>query len=73
MEFWQNNVDKILEFQDKKVLQNAGSNSKAEMEKQVRRVYGLFDQRRIIEGAKEADAEDLESLKKLADRINKEK
>lgn len=73
MQFWRDNVDKILEFQDKKVLQNAGSISKAEMEKQVRRIYGLFDQQRKIEEAKEADAEDLESLKKLADKINKEK
>ncbi|MDD4756956.1 MAG: virulence RhuM family protein [Prolixibacteraceae bacterium] len=35
MDFWHENVDKILDFQDKKILTHAGSISKIEMEKQV--------------------------------------
>jgi hypothetical protein len=37
--FWRNNVDRILEFQDKAVLDHAGSISKADMEKQVKALY----------------------------------
>jgi len=33
MDFWRENVDKMLDFQDKKILTNAGSLSKIEMEK----------------------------------------
>lgn len=73
IQFWRDNVDKILEFQDKKVLQGAGSISNSEMEKQVRRIYELFDRRRIVEGANEADQEDLESLERLIEKIEKEK
>ncbi len=35
MDFWCENVDKMFEFQDKKILTHAGSIGKVEMEKQV--------------------------------------
>jgi len=37
MDFWRENVDKILEFQDKKILTNAGAISKTDMEKTGKR------------------------------------
>lgn len=71
--FWRNNVDRILEFQDKAVLDHAGSISKADMEKQVKALYKQFDQRRKIADARTADAQDLEALKALEEEIKKKK
>ncbi len=45
MDFWRENVDKILEFQYKKILTNVGSISKTDMEKHVREIYSDFDKR----------------------------
>ena len=73
MQFWRDNVDKILDFQDKKVLRDAGSVSNAAMEKQVRKIYEQFDQRRKIAEAKKADEEDMEELKKLEEKVKKKK
>jgi hypothetical protein len=68
LKFWQNSVDKILEFNDKEVLQHAGSISKAQMEEQVRQVYSEFNEKRIKFEAKQADLHDLKSLE---ERIKK--
>jgi hypothetical protein len=74
MDFWRNNVDRILEFQDKAVLDNVGSSiSKADMEKQVKALYEQFDQRRKIADARTADTQDLEELKALEEEIKKKK
>lgn len=73
MDFWRENVDRILDFQDKKILTNAGSISKVEMEKQVSETYAQFDQRRKEYEALQADKEDLEELKKLEQEIKKKK
>ncbi|MFV0593014.1 MAG: virulence RhuM family protein [Draconibacterium sp.] len=73
IDFWRENVDRILDFQDKKILINAGSISKAEMEKQVSKVYAEFDQRRKEYEALQADNEDFEELKKLEQEIKSKK
>ncbi len=71
MKFWHENVDKILEFQDKDILQNAGSISNKQMENKVREIYAEFDKRRKEYEALQADNEDLEELKKLEEKIKK--
>jgi hypothetical protein len=73
IDFWRENVDRILDFQDKKILTNLGSISNAEMEKLVSKVYAQFDQRRKEYEALQADNEDLEELKKLEQEINSQK
>ena len=73
IDFWRENVDRILDFQDKKILTNAGSISKVEMEKLVSKVYTQFDQRRKEYEALQADNEDLEELKKLEQEIKTKK
>ncbi len=73
IDFWRENVDRILDFQDKKILTNAGSISKAEMEKRVSKIYSQFDQRRKEYEALQADNEDLEELKKLEQEIKNKK
>jgi hypothetical protein len=71
MNFWRENVDKILEFQDKKVLQNTGSISKIEMEKHVSQIYTQFDKRRKEFDALQADRNDMEELKQIENEIKK--
>jgi hypothetical protein len=73
MSFWRNNVDRILEFQDKALLDHAGSISKSEMEKRVKALYEQFDQRRKIAETQAADVQDLEELKALEEEIKKKK
>lgn len=73
IEFWRENVDRILDFQDKKILTNAGSISKVQMEKQVSETYSQFDQSRKEYEALQADKDDLEELKKLEQEIKKKK
>ena len=73
MDFWRENVDKILDFQDKKILTHAGSISKIEMEKQVLEIYTNFDKRRKEFDALQADKEDLEELRKLEQEIKNKK
>ncbi len=73
MKFWHENVDKILEFQDKNILQNAGSISNKQMEAKVREIYAEFDKRRKEYEALEADKEELDELKKLEEKVKKGK
>lgn len=73
IDFWRENVDRILDFQDKKILTNSGSISKAEMEKLVSKVYAQFDQRRKEYEALQADNEDLEELRRLEQEIKNKK
>lgn len=73
IDFWRENVDRILDFQDKKILTNAGSISKAQMEKQVTDIYKNFDKRRKEFESLQADNEDLEELEKLEQEIKSKK
>jgi hypothetical protein len=73
MAFWRENVDRLLAFQDKKILQNAGSVTHEAMEQQVKEVYDQFDQRRKIADAQAADAQDMEDLRALEQQIKDKK
>jgi hypothetical protein len=71
MRFWRDNVDRLLEFQDKQVLQGVGQISHGMMEEQVREVYAAFDQQRKAAEAVAADLFDLEELKELEEEVGK--
>lgn len=73
MDFWRDNIDKILEFQDKQVLRGTGTITHVTMEEKVRQIYSEYDQRRKIVEAKEADARDIEELKALEESVRKGK
>lgn len=71
--FWKENVDRILEMNDKKILVGTGSVSNLEMEKNIREIYDNFNIRRKSFEAKEADKQDLEDIEKeLKNRKNLE-
>ena len=69
LQYWHQNVDNLLTFQEKDILQNKGSISNAEMEAIVRHVYDEFDTNRKHYDAQLADAEDLKMLEKLEKSI----
>lgn len=71
MDYWRNNVDSLLTFQDKPILQGRGRISNAEAEVYVKGVYDDFNAKRKRLDAQQADAEDLKLLKELEDKIIK--
>jgi len=73
MKFWRDNIDRILEFNEKPLLVGKGNISNAAMEEKVREIYRLFDKKRKIHDAIQADKEDLEELNCLENRIKKSK
>lgn len=73
MDFWRQNVDKILDLHDKKILNHAGFISKIEMEKKVKEIYTDFDKRRKEYEAIQADNEDIKELKQIVENIKHKK
>jgi len=73
MDFWQENVDKIIEFNDKKLLKDRGSVSKSQMEKIAGQVYEDFNNKRKIADAQQADLEDLKQIEILEKQIKENK
>jgi len=73
MNFWRENVDRLLEFNDKSILSGAGSISNAEMEEQVSNIYMQFDQKRKAYDAQLADEQDLKEIEIQLDKRKKKK
>jgi hypothetical protein len=71
MSFWQENVDRILEFNDKKLLTGKGSISTAEMEQKVREIYDEFNDRRKAYEADLADRQDIQEIEKTIKKHKK--
>lgn len=71
LNFWRENVDRILQFNDKNILQHAGAISKVDMEEKVRQVYAHFDQKRKAFEAKQADLEDLKAMEEQVKKAKK--
>ena len=73
MRFWQENVDKVLKFNDKAILSGAGSISNASMKQRVTETYLNFDQRRKTCEAKKADLNDLDAIKTIEQTLKNRK
>lgn len=69
MNFWRENVDKILLSNDQRLLSNAGMVRKEHKDKFAYQVYEEFNARRKRKEAIEADREDMEQLKELENEI----
>ncbi len=63
MSFWKQNLDKMLDFNDKKTLNHKGEISKAQMEQKTTEIYTLFDKKRKMIEAQETDLKELEEIK----------
>ncbi len=62
LQFWRDNVDRILQLNDREVLKTAGTITHEQMEEQVKLVYEQFDKNRKDFEAKQADLDDLKQL-----------
>lgn len=71
--FWKENVDKLLNFQNKKILQGSGSISNAEMEEIVGNIYQTFNQKRLTFDAINADKEDIEEIEAIEKKLKRRK
>ena len=69
IDYWRKNVDNLLTFQEKDILQGKGSISNAEAEKIVSNVYDAFNAKRKQLDAQVADTEDLKMLEDLEKSI----
>jgi len=71
--YWRDNVDKLLTFNDKPILTTTGSISHSQMEQEVAAIYDQFDVRHKRQQALEADARDLQELDEIVKTIVKNK
>lgn len=69
MDFWRENIDRIIVFNDKKVLKGNGSVSNEQMKTIVRKVYDEFEVKRKQYDAQQADLEDLKEIEELEAHI----
>lgn len=73
IDYWRNNVNQLLMFNDYEVLQGAGSISQKAMEQIVGERYLAFDARRKAEDAAQADRDDLAELENMEKMVAKRK
>ncbi|MFA6951106.1 MAG: virulence RhuM family protein [Lentimicrobiaceae bacterium] len=71
--FWRENIDKLLNYQDKKILRDKGAVSNPEMEALVNGIYEDFDQKRKHYESLLADQNDLEEIEKIEHQLKKRK
>lgn len=71
MDFWRENVDRMIAYNDRKLLTDKGKISNAQMEEIVGKIYDDFQTQRKNYEARLADQQDLEELKKLEEDIKK--
>ena len=69
LDYWRKNVDNLLTFQEKDILQGKGSISNAEAEEIVRSRYDFFNAKRKQLDVQDADAEDIKMLEDLEKTI----
>lgn len=69
MNFWRENVDKILLANDQPLLRNAGTVTTKQKDEYARKLFEDFDARRKHQEAIDADMEDIEQLKELETEI----
>jgi hypothetical protein len=71
MNFWKENVNRILEMNDQNILQGTGSTSNQQMESHVKDIYEAFDQKRKRFEAEQTDLKELDELEKTIKRKKK--
>ena len=69
LDYWRKNVDSLLTFQEKDILQGAGSITNYEAEETAKQVYDIFNTKRKQVEAQTADTDDLKMLEDLERNI----
>ncbi|WP_413433404.1 virulence RhuM family protein [Crateriforma spongiae] len=73
LDYWRQNVDALLRFNDQAVLEGPGKVSRDEMIRIANDRYETFDGQRRIAEAAEADAEDLRQIEELERELKQKK
>jgi hypothetical protein len=73
LDFWRDNVDRMLAFNDKPILNGPGSVSRDDMMRIAHERYDAFDENRRTVEAIEADAEDIKQIEDLEKRLKDNK
>jgi len=73
MDFWQENVDKILELNDKTILRDKGKITNKKMEELVSQIYDEFDMRRKKYEAELEDKKNIAEIEQLEKELKKRK
>ena len=73
LDYWRGNVDRLLEFNEKAVLNHAGSVSHDEMQRIAHDRYDAFDGNRRVAEATQADAEEIEELARIEKQLENER
>ncbi len=69
MKYWRENVDEIIQFNERELLKSKGKISNKEMEKMVRKRYEEFNKKRKKIEARLADDEDIKELEVLEGKL----
>ena len=69
LNFWRENVDKIIEFHDKKVLEWKWNISNEQMKEIVNKIYEKFDKKRKKQEVLEEDKKELLELEQLEKKL----
>jgi hypothetical protein len=73
LDYWRQNVDRLLDFNEKAVLTHAGSVSREAMERIARERFDAFDENRRIAEASQADAEEIAELARIEKQLEQKK
>lgn len=73
LDYWRQNVDRLLEFNEKAVLTNAGSVSHKAMERIALKRFDAFDASRRLAEAQQADAEEIAELEQIEKQLEQKK
>ncbi len=69
LDYWRQNVDRLLAFNERAVLTHAGSVSREAMERIARERFDRFDENRRIAEARQTDAEEIAELEHLGKQL----
>ncbi|MCG6659907.1 virulence RhuM family protein [Halomonas campisalis] len=73
LEYWRQNVDRLLAFNDSPILEGAGTISAERAKSIAHERYDQFDAQRRKSEAAEADLEDLQALEALEQQVKRDK
>ena len=71
LDYWRQNVDRLLVFNDRPILENAGKISADEMKQIAHERYDAFDAQRRRDEAGQADADDIKALEAIEQKAEK--
>jgi len=73
LDYWRQNVDRLLAFNEKAVLTHTGSISREAMERVACERFDAFDENRRIAEARQADAEEIAELERIEKQLERKK